>query len=86
MECNRKIQKLSISADDGFLLVEIWMEQLDQEDLNIVACVARRIWLRRNSIVFDGPLSSLALLVQSTTAALEAFHQAKKESGPMTSF
>lgn len=40
------------SSDDDFLsIIEKLMERLDDEDLELVAMVARRIWLRRNTMV-----------------------------------
>lgn len=76
MECHRKIQKLSISEEDGLHLVEQWMISLDEDDLCFVSCLARRIWMRRNAIVFGGHLPPPALLVQCTISSLAEYTQA----------
>lgn len=77
MECNRVIQKLSIAKEDGLSLFQRWMTKLDEEDLVYVSCVAQSIWLRRNTVVFEGKFSSPAQIVHSTLTSLEAFHQAQ---------
>lgn len=46
MECNRRIQKLSIVEDDGMSLFERLMDKLDEDNLTLVSCLARRIWLQ----------------------------------------
>jgi hypothetical protein len=81
MECGRRIQKLSLATDDGLGLFESWMGKLEQEELNFVSCMARRIWLRRNSVVFGGLISPPGLLVQSTKESLEAYHHVRKLPG-----
>lgn len=78
MECNKTIQKLSIAEDDGLCLFEKLMEKLDDDDLILVSCLARRIWLWRNSVVFGGQPSSPVHLVQSTIDSLADFHQARQ--------
>lgn len=73
MECSRKIQKLSVEEDDGLGLFAKLMDKLEEGELLLVSCLARRIWLQRNSVVFGGPSSPPDLLVKSTTDSLEAF-------------
>jgi hypothetical protein len=63
MECSKKIQKLSIGADDGVHLFMQLVEKLDLEELMLVSWLAHRIWLRWNTMVFGGNLSPPALLV-----------------------
>lgn len=53
-KCSRKIQKLSIVESDGLCLFEQLLSKLNVDDLEFVACLARSIWLRRNSVVFGG--------------------------------
>lgn len=48
IECKRKIQKLSIWETYGLLLFEQWKDHLEDEDLELVVFLARRLWLRRN--------------------------------------
>jgi hypothetical protein len=54
MEGNRKIQKLSFVAMDGCTCWKGLRPYWTDEDLEWVAVVARRIWLRRNSFIFQG--------------------------------
>jgi hypothetical protein len=77
MECSRKIQKLAIDEDDGLLLFWKLFDTLEEEDLLLVSCLARQIWLRRNSIVFGGTLSSPTHMVKSTMDFLTEFHAAQ---------
>lgn len=58
MECNWKIHKLSISKDEGMSLAENLMASLDEDDLALAGILARKIWLRRNSVVYGGDLMS----------------------------
>lgn len=76
MECHNKIQKLSILESDGLCLFEKLMEQLYYTDLELVAFLARRIWLRRNSVIFGGEFTSLFGLVNSAQDSRVAFYQA----------
>lgn len=77
MECNRKIQKLSIIAEDGLVWFAMLMDKLDEEELCLVSVLARRIWLHRNSVVFGGQLSSPTFLVHSAETSLAEFNQAQ---------
>lgn len=61
IECKRKIQKLSIWETYGLLLFEQWKDHLEDEDLELVVFLARRLWLRRKIVVFGGPLSTPSL-------------------------
>jgi hypothetical protein len=49
----RKIQKCSAKEDDFISILEKLMERLN-DDLELVATIARRIWLRINSMVHGG--------------------------------
>jgi hypothetical protein len=63
MECNKRIQKLSLRAHDGFHLFEQLMGCLDEDELEVVIYLARQIWLRRNAVMFQGEFSSPIQLV-----------------------
>lgn len=73
MECSCTIQKLSIAEEDGLFLFKALAGKLEEEDLLFVSCLARQIWLRRNSYVFGGTLPQPAFLVHSTTEFLADF-------------
>lgn len=82
MECSRKVQKLSIAEDDGMCLFEQLLDKLDEDKLLLVSCLARSIWLRRNSVVFGGQPSSSGFLVQNAVASFANFQQARQVSRP----
>lgn len=63
MECSRKIQKLSFVASDGISLFTQLMGSLEDDELAKAICIARLIWLRRNTVLFEGVLSSPIKLV-----------------------
>jgi len=42
--------------DDFISILEKLMERLDDEDLEVVAMIARKNWLRRNTVVHIGDL------------------------------
>lgn len=52
------------------------MESLDEEDYEMMATITRRIWKRRNIVVFRGELSHSSLLVRSANDSVEEFHKA----------
>lgn len=80
MECSKRIQKLSIQAHDGFQLFEKLIELLETAEVEVVVCLARSIWLRRNTVVFGGYFSSPTQLVKQGIASLEEFHVAIQDS------
>jgi ribonuclease HI len=74
--CPRKIQKCSSSGFDFAQIIDELLHKLDQEDFELLATVARRIWLRRNSVVFGGVLQNPNCLVTSAMEACTAFYGA----------
>jgi hypothetical protein len=80
MECPKRIQKLSLSATTGYHLVEQFMEVLDGVDLELVSSLARRIWLRRNSFIFEGKFQSPVQLYQQGVSSLSEFREAVSSS------
>lgn len=76
MESKKNIQKLSLTASSGFGFFESLMNLLDDEDLVLVTSLARRIWMRRNSFIFDGAFLPPAQLVQQGLASLEEYRAA----------
>lgn len=78
MDCRRRIQKLSILEDNGLRLIEQLLSKLDIDDFLFVACLARNLWLNRNTCVFGGQPLPPGTLIQRTTSFLEAFDQAQE--------
>lgn len=54
-------------------LFEQLLDKLDEDKLLLVSCLARSIWLRRNSVVFGGQPSSSGFLVQNAVASFANF-------------
>lgn len=73
LDCNAKIQK-STSDEDAFrhILMKL-LERLEALEFDQVACVARKIWLRRNKMVFEEVFTPLKTVVQIAADQLE-FH------------
>lgn len=72
-EGSRRLQKLALSATDGQGLVSQLFDKLTKEKV-----VARMIWLRRNTFVFEKKFSSPVSVMESSKQSLanfaEAFH------------
>jgi len=77
-ECNRKIQKLSCVEDDGMALIQFLWDKLDTDDLLLAFIVARRIWLRRNSFIFEGVFIPPQQLESTASDSLEFFLLAQR--------
>lgn len=56
--CGGSINKSVVMKDDFFSIFCYLCDRLDTEELEPFAIIAHRIWLRRNSIVFGGPIPS----------------------------
>ncbi|XP_059440747.1 LEAF RUST 10 DISEASE-RESISTANCE LOCUS RECEPTOR-LIKE PROTEIN KINASE-like 1.1 [Corylus avellana] len=50
----RRIQKTTSEDDDFLNIFEKLLGRLEEDEINLVACVVRQIWLRRNMMVFEG--------------------------------
>lgn len=73
-ECTRKVQKLSLRESDGFPFIENLMSLLEDVDLEQVCVIARRLWLRCNTVVFGGSLIPPIQLVHQGYTELDDFH------------
>ena len=79
-ECNLKIQNC-LSFDDDFInIFEVLHERLRTDELQLVAIIARLIWLRRNTVVFGGDLSAPAELIRHGEEQIDTFWKAEKSS------
>jgi hypothetical protein len=76
IECSSKIHKCTSDEEDFIRLVERLMARLDENQMHLVATVARQIWLRRNSVVFEGDFLNPASLMRRAQARVEACLQA----------
>lgn len=72
---NSKIQKCSSKEDYCLCILEKLMVRIDEKDLELMATIARRIWLRRNIVVCGGDFIYISQLVRSTKESMEEFHR-----------
>ncbi|XP_059441892.1 uncharacterized protein LOC132174217 [Corylus avellana] len=63
-ECSPKISKCSSIEDDFSAIMAHLLERLDADQLQLMAAVARQIWLRRNSVVFGGELTDPGTIIR----------------------
>lgn len=61
-----------------FQVVEDTFEQGDSEEIRLFVGIARRLWLRRNDVVYGGSLLHPSLLVQRAIVAREEYTQANE--------
>lgn len=76
-DCIRKIRKCSNGEDDFLQIVCELLEKLKNEEFELMATIARRIWFRINKVLF-GDLSHLAQLVRSAKEAIDEFMNRNK--------
>lgn len=76
MESGWKIHKLVIVESDGVGLFEKLSNALEDDALELAMVLARKLWLRRNSIIFGGAISSPQQLVKVAKESLADFHLA----------
>ncbi|XP_042954550.1 uncharacterized protein LOC122290955 [Carya illinoinensis] len=68
----------------GMEFLQLWeklLEGLDKNRLEEVAVQIRRVWLRRNTFVFENKLTCPRRLVSAATEALEEFKRANRRQG-----
>jgi ribonuclease HI len=76
-ECNRSIQKCVV-ADGAFLSIfEHLNFRLNVADLGLVSVIAQKIWLRRNKMIFGGPVMPPTCLIKYAEDVLKDFNLAK---------
>ena len=84
-ECQINIQKCPSSEVDFIHIFWMLHERLEATELQLMVVVARLIWLRRNTVIFGGVLSTLAEIVRQGQGQLDSFWEAetKKQSRPI---
>ena len=63
-ECVRKIQKSSMVEESFLDTFEGMLRRLDKEDVDMLACIARQMWLRRNKWAFQGEFATPTHILQ----------------------
>jgi hypothetical protein len=80
LAAGKKVQK-SICDKDAFLnIFERLLRRLEDEEINLVACIVKQIWLRRNKLVFEGGFTPPTQLIQYTTDQVQAAIKVKQSS------
>jgi hypothetical protein len=62
-ESRRRVQKLSLTESGGLGLLQQLLDKLEEEDFLEAVTVLRLIWLRRNTLVFEGSFTPPAILL-----------------------
>jgi ribonuclease HI len=77
LECMKSIHKCSLTEDTFMNLLEMLQRRLDAEGMQLVAVVARLLWLRRNKLIFEGLFQSPADLIRLAQEQLQSFRIAE---------
>jgi hypothetical protein len=83
-ECGRKLLKMVIEECDGFHLIKLQKERLDNEGFMEAMLVLRLLWLRRNKYIFKGrfqPPSQIIMTIRNMVAEYEKTPQ-EEPTGP----
>jgi hypothetical protein len=75
---NRSVQKSNTYGESFWEVLEDLFQKCCQNDMVQVAGLIRRIWLRRNEVVFRGLISSPQSLLQRTDQAIAEFKLAQE--------
>jgi hypothetical protein len=77
----RSLQKCDVTESTFPTLFEGLMRRCNKEDLELFAVTARRIWLRRNSVVHGEPFTHPSQLLREAQNSLEDFQWIHNEVG-----
>jgi hypothetical protein len=75
-ESRRRVQKLSLTESGGLGLLQQLLDKLEEEDFLEAVTVLRLIWLRRNTLVFEGSFTPPAILLGQAKIKHSEFVQA----------
>jgi ribonuclease HI len=70
-----KLQKLSTNQLSFLNLIEELMDRCDSEEIELGVVLTRKIWLRRNSVVYGGFFTHLVQLFKEAKVSVEEFHR-----------
>jgi hypothetical protein len=76
-ECNRSIQKCVVADGEILSIFEHLNLRLSVEDLGLVFVIAQKVWLRRNKMIFGGPVMPPTCLIKCAEDVLKNFNLAK---------
>lgn len=77
MDCSSKLQKCTSDEEDFLSIFEKLLGKLEQMEIELVACVARQLWMRRNKVVFGDDLLPPSVVIRTAIDQMEAFHAAE---------
>lgn len=69
---------------DGLMFLDTMLSLLEVDEFELVSLIARRVWLRRNSFVFKGRLTSPLQVFQLGQVALEDYRKSICSSDPQS--
>lgn len=72
LECDCQIQNSTSDVNDFIFIFQKLLDRLDPHQMHIVATVARQLWLKRNSFVFNGEFLSPSSLVRQALEQVDA--------------
>jgi hypothetical protein len=68
-------QKCSLLVDNFALLFDLLSNRLNQDQMVLMAVMARKIWFRRNALIFEGKFAHPKSIMEEATKACEEFIQ-----------
>jgi hypothetical protein len=69
----RKIQKRNIEHEDFVAIIETLQQDMEPNNMEFIAVVARTLWFGRNGVVHGRTFSHPSLLVSNVVESLEAY-------------
>jgi hypothetical protein len=68
-------QNCSLLVDNFALLFDLLSNRLNHDQMTLMAVMARKIWFRRNALIFEGKFAHPKSIVKEATKACEEFIQ-----------
>jgi hypothetical protein len=78
-------QKCAFNGDRIIQFMEFCLDRLRMDDLNLMAIIARRIWLRRNKLIFESSFSHPQIIYSEAVAQLEEYQRCNKKGDYLAS-
>jgi hypothetical protein len=78
-------QKCAFNGDRIMQFMEFCLDRLKIEELNLMAVIVRRIWLRRNKFIFESLFFHPRIIYSKAVAHLEEYQRCNKKEGDLSS-
>jgi ribonuclease HI len=72
-------QKCAFNGDRIMQFMEFCLDRMKMDDFNLMAVIARRIWLRRNKLIFESSFSHPQIIYSEAVAQLEEYQRCNKK-------